>query len=71
MTQKGHLQIPVSVRKQFNMKPWQSHDLEIVGEKIIITPAPDADKIRGQLKDNLHAQGFTDGKLRKMAHASI
>ena len=63
---KGQIQIPVKVRKQFNMKVWQLHDLEVIDNKIVITPAPDVDKIREQLKANLYAKGFTDEKLKQM-----
>ena len=63
----GQLQIPANVRKQFNMQPWQLHDLEVIDGKIVITPPPDADKIRSDLKQNLYAKGFTDEKLKQMA----
>ena len=64
---KGQLQIPSSVRKQFNMQFWQLHDLDIVDGKIVITPAPDADKVRYSLKQNLYKKGFTDVSLKELA----
>lgn len=63
----GQLQIPANVRKQFNMQPWQLHDLEVIDGKIVITPAPDADKVRNALKQNLYKKGFTDKSLRELA----
>ena len=68
MNNKGQIQIPASIRLQFNMQTWQSHDVEVIGHKIIITPAPDADKIRKQLKQNLYKQGYTDEKLKEMVN---
>lgn len=56
-----------NVRQQFNMNSWQLHDLEVLGDKIVITPAPDVDKIRSALKQNLYKKGFTDESLYAMA----
>ncbi len=64
---KGQLQIPAQVRKQFNMKAWQLHDLEVIEDKIVITPAPGIDKVRNALKQNLYKKGFTDESLREIA----
>ncbi len=49
------------------MQPWQLHDLEVIDGKIVITPAPDADKVRNALKQNLYKKGFTDKSLRELA----
>ena len=67
LNKKGQLQIPAQVRKQFNMQSYQFQELEVLEDRIVIYPAPDIDKVRGELKDNLHKKGFSDKKLRRMA----
>lgn len=69
LNSKGQLQIPAEVRKKFNMQTWQFQELEVTLDSIIVHPAPDADKVRAELKANLHKKGFSDKKLREMAEA--
>lgn len=67
INKKGQLQIPARIRKHFNMQSYQFQELELLEDRIIIYPAPDIDKVRSELKDNLHNKGFSDEKLREMA----
>lgn len=52
MTQKGQVAIPKSIRDYFHLQPHDKVHFEVQDEKIVATPAPTIEEMRGFVKAN-------------------
>ena len=57
ITSKGQITIPVTARRELNLKPGERLAVNVEGDSLKLSAPPDIDKLRNAIREEAKAQG--------------